>query len=556
MSGSEGGLEKPTHRKMDTALQPDPYEGSTRRWEADPEEMRRALAAHDEVLRSAIEMRGGWLFKHTGDGVCAAFSVAEDAVATAVDAQGRLGLPVRMGIATGGAELRGDDYFGPALNRAARVVAAGHGGQILVAAATAALVSAQGLVDLGERRLRDLSGAEHLFQVRAEGLRVEFPPLRTLDATPGNLPVQSTSFVGRHVEVKELCELIRAHRMVTLTGVGGVGKTRLAVQVAAESTGEFPDGVWLVELAPVGDPAAVPDVVATTLGVTAQAGESVTAAVTQALSGRRLLLVLDNCEHVLNAAADLVEAILARASMVAVVATSREGLGVAAERLSIWPRRPVYTMRWTSTPFWTCWILWCVSRWSPRSGSAATPVTACWKPSASSRKTNSRLPPTVMWCGMFMPGTSPKRRSPTGTFGTAPANASRWHGSASSSRIYALRSVGRATRAISPPRRRSPRTLRWSASACNVLRRSDGPRRYWPRPPPPMCANYPVSTPQPLFACTPGISKLPPAMPKSPWGWRPMVAMTLSQSAGAACGKPERISTPVGSSATWRSAPA
>ena len=310
-------------------------EGSTRRWEADPQAMRSALAAHDEVLHSAVEGRRGWLFKHTGDGVCAAFSVAGDAIAAAVDAQLRLGLPVRMGIATGEAELRGDDYFGPALNRAARVMAAGHGGQILVAAATAALVSADGLVDLGERRLRDLSGAEHLFHVAGEGLRVEFPPLRTLDATPGNLPLQSTSFVGRQVEVAELCEFVRAHRLVTLTGVGGVGKTRLAVQVAAELAAEFPDGVWMIELAPVGDPASVPDVAATTWGVTAQAGLSVTASVVRALSGRRLLILLDNCEHLLDAAADLVEAVLAGTDSVSVVATSREGLRVGAEQL--WP---------------------------------------------------------------------------------------------------------------------------------------------------------------------------------------------------------------------------
>ena len=243
------------------------------------------MAAHDEVLRSAIEAHGGWLFKHTGDGVCAAFGSARAAIAAAVDAQRRLGLPVRMGIATGEAELRGDDYFGPALNRTARVMAAGHGGQILVAASTAALVTGVDLVDLGEHRLRDLSGVEHLFQVRAEGLRVEFPPLRTLDAVPGNLPAQATSFVGRDVEVKELVELVRAHRLVTLTGVGGVGKTRLAVQVAAELAGEFADGVWLVELAPVGDPAAVPDAVATVLGVTPRPGSSMTASVAAGLVG-------------------------------------------------------------------------------------------------------------------------------------------------------------------------------------------------------------------------------------------------------------------------------
>ncbi len=310
-------------------------EGSTRGWEADPEAMRAALVVHDQVLRSVIEAHGGWLFKHTGDGVCAAFGSARAAIDAAVEAQQTLGLPVRMGVATGEAERRGEDYFGPVLNRTARVMAAGHGGQILVAASTAAVVSGVDLADRGEHRLRDLSGVEHLYQVRGEGLRAEFAPLRTLDAVPGNLPVQTTSFVGREMAVKELAEQVRAHRLVTLTGVGGVGKTRLAIQVAAELTGEFPDGVWLVELAPVGEPAAVPDVVATALGVTPQAGLTVTDSLAQALSGRRLLLVLDNCEHVLGAAGDLVETILTRTATVTVMATSREGLRLPAEQL--WP---------------------------------------------------------------------------------------------------------------------------------------------------------------------------------------------------------------------------
>ncbi len=253
----------------------------------------------------------------------------------AVDAQLLLGLPVRMGLATGTAEQRGEDYFGPALNRAARVMAVGHSGQILLSNSTAALVSDVDLVDLGEHRLRDLSGVAHLFQVRADGLASEFPRLQTVDAVPGNLAAQATSFVGRDVEVKELAELVRAHRLVTLTGVGGVGKTRLAVQVAAELIPEFGDGVWLVELAPVGDPGAVPDAVATALGVSPQAGRSVTASVAETLAGRRLLVVLDNCEHVLDAAGDLVEAILAASSTVSVMATSREGLRVGGEHL--WP---------------------------------------------------------------------------------------------------------------------------------------------------------------------------------------------------------------------------
>ncbi len=310
-------------------------EGSTRRWEAEPDAMRVALAAHDEVLRAAIEARGGWLFKHTGDGVCAAFASAPAAADAAIDAQRVLELPVRMGIATGDAELRGDDYFGPALNRAARVMDAGHGGQILIAASTTALLSGIDLLDLGERRLRDLSGAQRLFQVRADGLQAEFPPLKTLDGVPGNLRVQATSFVGREADVAELVAAVQSHRLITLTGVGGVGKTRLALQVAAELVPEFPDGVWLVELAPVGDPAAVPDAVATVLGVTQQAGMSVAESVAEGLAGRQLLVVFDNCEHVLDAAADLVEAVLGRSNSVKALATSREGLRLPAEHL--WP---------------------------------------------------------------------------------------------------------------------------------------------------------------------------------------------------------------------------
>jgi Adenylate and Guanylate cyclase catalytic domain len=233
-------------------------EGSTRRWETDADGMRVALAAHDEVLRSAIEAHGGWLFKHTGDGVCAAFASPKCAVDAAVAAQRALELPVRMGIATGEAELRGEDYFGAVLNRAARVMAAGHGGQILLAESTAVLLSGVDLVDLGPRRLRDLPTAVGLFQVRAAGLRADFPPLRALDANPGNLRRAVTSFIGRESEVAQVQAAVKAHRLMTLTGVGGVGKTRLALEVAAHLADEFPDGVWFFELAAVADPAAVP----------------------------------------------------------------------------------------------------------------------------------------------------------------------------------------------------------------------------------------------------------------------------------------------------------
>ncbi len=295
--------------------------------------MRAALVVHDKVLRTAIEAHGGFMFKHTGDGVCAAFASPRSAVDAAVAAQRALELPVRMGIATGEAELRGTDYFGAVLNRAARVMAAGHGGQILLAESTAGLLSGVDLVDLGPRRLRDLPTPVGVFQVRAQGLRTEFPPLRALDASPGNLRAATTSFIGRESEVAELQAAIKAHRLMTLTGVGGVGKTRLALEVAARLADEFPDGVWFFDLAAVADPAAVPDAVAAVLGIIQQPGKSVAISVAAALEGRVRLLVFDNCEHVVDSVADLIEAILAASATVTILATSREGVGVSDEQL-------------------------------------------------------------------------------------------------------------------------------------------------------------------------------------------------------------------------------
>src|SRR6478672_11942620 len=216
-------------------------EGSTRRWEADAKAMRVALSRHDELLQRVVEGFGGHLFNHTGDGVCAAFTSPGHAVDAAVESQRQLELPVRMGIATGEAEATGTDYFGTVLNRTARVMAAGHGGQILLDGATAGLLTGVELVELGPRRLRDIAKPVELFQVRAPGLRVDFPPLKTLDSTPGNLKPQTTSFVGREMAVAELETAIKANRLVTLTGVGGVGKTRLAMEVAARLRPDFSD---------------------------------------------------------------------------------------------------------------------------------------------------------------------------------------------------------------------------------------------------------------------------------------------------------------------------
>ncbi len=312
-------------------------EGSTHRWETDADAMRSALAAHDKVLRSAIEALDGFLFSHTGDGVAAAFASPMSAVEAAIDAQRELQLPVRMGIATGEAELRDNDYFGTVLNRAARVMAAGHGGQILVADSTAGLLSGVELMNLGPRRLRDLPNPITVYQLRAPGLRADFPSLRTLDSTPGNVRPFATSLIGRDAEVAEIATALRSRRLVTLTGVGGVGKTRLAIEVASRLADEFPDGVWLFELAAVTDPAAVPEAVAAILGITQQPGKGVSESVAAALEGRVRLLVFDNCEHILDAAADLIEAILRQSSTVRIIATSREGLGVVDEQL--WPVR-------------------------------------------------------------------------------------------------------------------------------------------------------------------------------------------------------------------------
>ena len=200
-------------------------------------------------------------------------------------------------------------------------------------ATTAGLVTGVDLLDLGPRRLRDITKPISVFQVCVDGLRTEFPPLRTLDSTPGNLRIPTTSFHGREAEIDDLLRELKAHRLVTLTGPGGVGKTRLAVEVASRLAHEFPDGVWVIELAPVGDPAAVAEAVAAVLGVTQQPGMNLADSIAIAQEGRRRLLVFDNCEHLLDAAAEMIEKILQQSSTVTVLATSREGLRLADEQL-------------------------------------------------------------------------------------------------------------------------------------------------------------------------------------------------------------------------------
>jgi hypothetical protein len=300
-------------------------EGSTRRWEADADAMRVALEAHNKVLRTAVEVNDGKVFNYTGDGMCAVFDSPRSAVEASVDAQRALELPVRMGIATGEAELRGGEYFGTVLNRTARLMAAGHGGQILLDGATAGLLSEVELIPLGSRRLRDIAKPVDIFQVEAEGLSADFPPLKTVDPLPGNLRPHNTTFVGREAELIELQDALKEHRLVTLTGVGGVGKTRLAVELGTRLADAFRDGVWMIELASVGDPAAVPDAVAAVFGIAQQPGMSLTESIAAASDGRSRLLIFDNCEHLLDAAADMIEAIIARSGTMKVIATAARG---------------------------------------------------------------------------------------------------------------------------------------------------------------------------------------------------------------------------------------
>jgi predicted ATPase/class 3 adenylate cyclase len=293
-------------------------EGSTRRWETDAPTMGADLATHDDVLRAAIESHDGWLFKHTGDGVCAAFQSARAAVEAAIDAQRLLDLPVRMGIATGEAERRGDDYFGPALNRAARVMAAGHGGQILVSGSTAALLGGIDLRDLGEHRLRDLSGLDRLYQLRAAGLVEEFPRLRTANA-PSELVSLHVELLGRDREVSEIRQRLEQRRLVTIVGPGGIGKTTLARHVlGAVGIG------GAVDLTAISTDDGVPGAVASQLGHPSfDALLASPAPVTPVL--------IDNCEHVVAGAASAIDRMLGSGPDWRLLATSRSPLNATSE---------------------------------------------------------------------------------------------------------------------------------------------------------------------------------------------------------------------------------
>ena len=332
-------------------------EGSTALWEADPAAMRQALARHDALLADGIAEHGGVVVKSRGEGdsVFAVFDMASDAVTAAVELQASLQaaawptaapLRVRMALHTGEAQWRDGDYFGPAVNRCARLRAAAHGGQILLSQATADLLrdsqtDGVGLRALGEHRFRDLARPEAVFQVVHPLLPGEFPPLGSLDAHPNNLPRELTSFVGREREVDEVRRLLVTTRLLTLTGSGGVGKTRLSQRVAADLGPSFPDGIWLVELAGLGDPSLLAQVVASVLGVREQPGRALLDTLIDVLRPRTCLLLLDNCEHLVEACAALADSLLRACPGLILLATSREPLGIAGE--TVW-RVPPLTM--------------------------------------------------------------------------------------------------------------------------------------------------------------------------------------------------------------------
>jgi predicted ATPase/class 3 adenylate cyclase len=322
-------------------------EGSTKLWEQHPERMREALIRHDALIEEGVGEHAGVVVRPRGEGDSrfAVFSRPSDAVAAACAIgqslfaepwQTPTPLRVRMALHTGEADLRGGDYYGSAANRCARLRALAHGGQTLLSSATAQLardVLPEGacLRDLGLHRLRDLERPENVFQLVIPGLPADFPPLKSLEAFPNNLPIQLTSFVGREREMAEVKRLLTTTHLLTLTGAGGAGKTRLSLQAAADLLESYPDGAWLVELASLSDPALVDQSVASALGVKEEPGLTLLTTLTNYLRTRHLLLILDNCEHLIGTCAQVAETLLRACPGLKILATSREALGISGE---------------------------------------------------------------------------------------------------------------------------------------------------------------------------------------------------------------------------------
>jgi len=320
-------------------------EGSTARWERNPRAMQDALSRHDAIVRGIMGHHRGYIFKTLGDAFCVAFQRPEDAIAAALAVHDALAgadfgdvgsLRVRIALHSGSTHERDGDYFGPAVNRVARLLATGHGGQTLISGVTAELVydrlpSDLRLVDLGIHYLKDLDRPEHIFGlVRAASVEV-FPPLRTATSRANNLPGTLSSFIGRDREVADLTALLNEHRVVTIVGSGGIGKTRTAVEVAAGQLVRFPAGVWFIELAPLTDPTLIPNTIAAFVGLELAAQDDPIGALVAALKAKRVLLVLDNCEHVIDPLARVVAALAGSCPDLSILATSRQSLRIPGE---------------------------------------------------------------------------------------------------------------------------------------------------------------------------------------------------------------------------------
>lgn len=309
------------------------------------------IASHRALLRVIFSAHHGLEMDTQGDAFFVAFAQARDAVTAAVAIQAAVAaharpsqarVRVRIGVHTGSPVLVGGAYVGVDVHRAARICAAGHGGQVLLSQATCALITGSlpdgmGLADLGEHRLRDLRRSERIFQVLHPHLPPDLPPLRSLSVLPHNLPVQLTSFIGRERETGEVKRLLAGARLLTLSGSGGSGKTRLAIQVGADLLEIYSDGVWLVDLAPLSNPALIPSAVAAALAVREQSGRPLAVTLTESLRAKRLLLILDNCEHLVDACAQMAESLLQAGPQVTILATSRERLNVPGETVYLVP---------------------------------------------------------------------------------------------------------------------------------------------------------------------------------------------------------------------------
>lgn len=320
-------------------------EGSTKLWESHPESMRVSLARHDALMREAIRNANGTVFKTIGDAFCASFATAPEGLAAALSAQLVLinepwpeetPIKVRMALHTGAVESRDNDYFGPPVNRVARLLSAAHGGQCLLSQATFELVrdslpSGVGLKDLGSFQLKDLARPEQVYQLSHPDLRADFPPLRSLSSHPNNLPLQLTSFIGRETEIDRIKALLDTSRLVTLTGAGGSGKTRLGIQIAADLLESFPDGVWLVELAPIPDAESLVRTLANVLNLAEVPETNLTAAIAAHIGKKTQLLILDNCEHLLDSSAIVADTLLKSCPNLRILVTSREALGIPGE---------------------------------------------------------------------------------------------------------------------------------------------------------------------------------------------------------------------------------